>query len=355
MRLGENILDNPKGTRQKLGEKAVLAKEDECEESSDLEEHSEGEENSEEDLAEEPNLSEDEEDLAGKDSRVRSKTSIFDDMIEGEGSDEDVSDYEENRTERAENDKNEIQSNRNTGEQVSEKGQQRKNTKLKKLTPEQLVKEQRKIKKTGVCYLSRIPPYMKPAKLRSIMNNFGPVDRLFLKPEDINVYRRRVRFGGNKKKNYTEGWVEFVNKSDAKMCAATLNGNKIGGKKTSYYHDDILNVLYLPGFKWMDLTQQISKENEIREAKLALELSQQQKLNKDFIRNVEKSKMVNNIQKKRKAKRNQNEDQKEDELSHTRRLIKQKKITSSRANADDEFKQKNDSNKNLGDVLNQIF
>lgn len=353
MSLGEDVLDNPKGTHLELEEEKVTAKEDEKERSSEEDEYSEEEEDNEEDLAEEPNLSEDDEGWTGKDSRVRSKTSIFDHMINDDGSDEDVSDREENRTEMVENDKNEHESDANIGERVSEKGEEKKNPELKKLTPEQLAKEQKRIKKTGVCYLSRIPPYMKPAKLRSIMSNFGRVDRLFLKPEDINVYRRRVKSGGNKKKNYTEGWVEFVNKSDAKMCAATLNGNKIGGKKTSYYHDDILNVLYLPGFKWMDLTQQISKENEIREAKLALELSQQQKLNKDFIRNVEKSKMVNNIQKKRKAKQNQNEDENVEKLP--RRPIKQKKITSSRASAEDEIKQKNDSNKNLGEVLNHIF
>ena len=33
-----------------------------------------------------------------------------------------------------------------------------------------------------------------------------------------------------------------------------------GGKKGSCYHDDILNVKYLPGFKWTDLTEQIAKK-----------------------------------------------------------------------------------------------
>ena len=54
----------------------------------------------------------------------------------------------------------------------------------------------------------------------------------------------------------------------------------------------------MPGFKWLDLTQQIAKENEVRQAKLAMEISQQQKLNKSFVSNVEKSKMIANIQRK---------------------------------------------------------
>lgn len=84
------------------------------------------------------------------------------------------------------------------------------------------------------------------------------------------------------------------------MCAETLNGNIIGGKKGTFYHDDILNVKYLPGFKWADLTEQIARENDIRQAKLEMEISQANKLNAEFIRNVEQSKMIQNIKNSRK-------------------------------------------------------
>mmetsp|Transcript_9178 Transcript_9178/g.9085 ORF Transcript_9178/g.9085 Transcript_9178/m.9085 type:complete len:350 (-) Transcript_9178:3305-4354(-) len=241
-------------------------------------------------------------------------------------------------------------------EELLGSGKKTKNVNLKKLTPEQLAKEQKKIKKTGVCYLSKIPPYMKPAKLRSVLSRFGKIDRLFLKPEDNTTYAKRVKYGGNKKKNYTAGWVEFINKKDAKLCAATLNGNKLGGKKTSYYYDDIINMKYLSGFKWFDLTQQIAKENEIRQAKLSMELSQQQKLNKSFINNVEKSKMINNMQNKRKARQaelgagNSNNDD-----SDIRRNLKQRKLASTRADADDELKHKSKPNEKLNDVLSKVF
>lgn len=233
--------------------------------------------------------------------------------------------------------------------------EQAKNVKLKKLTEEQLAKEQKKIKKTGVCYLSKIPPYMKPAKLRSVLSRFGKIDRLFLKPEDNTTYAKRVKYGGNKKKNYTAGWIEFVNKKDAKLCASTLNGNKLGGKKTSYYYDDIINIKYLSGFKWFDLTQQIARENEIRQAKLSMELSQQQKLNKSFINNVEKSKMINNMQNKRKAREAENSDKLNNDEPEIRRTMKQRKITSTRADAKDELKQKSKPNEKLNDVLSKVF
>lgn len=231
------------------------------------------------------------------------------------------------------------------------------NRKLKKLTPEQLAKEQAKIKKTGVCYLSRIPPYMKPSKLRSILSRFGELDRIFLKPEDIAIYKKRVKYGGNKKKNYTEGWVEFLNKKNAKLCEATLNGNKIGGKKTSYYYDDILNIKYLPKFKWFDLTQQISKENEVRQSKLALEVSQQHKLNKSFINNLDQSKMIKNIEKKKRKSTNDddnNDDNDTGEHKKVKRDFKQKDIASRRADARKEFK-KDEPDSQLNDVLSKVF
>ncbi|KAI5970567.1 ESF2 [Candida margitis] len=253
------------------------------------------------------------------------------------------------------------------------------NKKLKKLTPKELEKEQKRIKKTGVCYLSKIPPYMKPSKLRSILSRFGSIDRLFLKPEDASIYHKRVKYGGNKKKRFTEGWIEFVNKKDAKLCAQTLNGNKLGGKKTSYYYDDIINIKYLKGFKWLDLTQQIAKENEIRQAKLALDLSQQNKFNKAFVHNVEQSKMIEGIKRKRSAngeakegekqtaatatttaatnkknKKDSNDDD-EDDDDKLRRHFKQRKVTSTRSDASSELKQKSTPNDRLSHVLSKVL
>lgn len=225
--------------------------------------------------------------------------------------------------------------------------QKSRSKKLKRLTPEQLAKEQKKIKKTGVCYLSSIPPYMKPVKLRSVLSRFGKLDRVFLKPEDPASYLKRVKYGGNKKKKFTEGWVEFVNKKDAKLCAETMNGNILGGKKSSYYHDDVINIKYLSGFKWFDLTQQIAKENEIRQSKLALEVSQQAKLNKTFVTNVEKSKYIS---RKRKAEEVEGKEQKK----IAKRTFDQRGVTSTRADAGLEFKKDKNSD-DLQNILSKVF
>ena len=56
---------------------------------------------------------------------------------------------------------------------------------------------------------------------------------------------------------YTEGWVEFSDKRVAKTVAVMLNNNPIGGKKRSYYHDDLWNIKYLSKFKWSHITERI--------------------------------------------------------------------------------------------------
>ena len=49
----------------------------------------------------------------------------------------------------------------------------------------------RKSKETtpGVVYMSRLPPFMKPAKIRNIFSQYGEVGRLFLQPEGNNFVK----------------------------------------------------------------------------------------------------------------------------------------------------------------------
>ena len=130
-------------------------------------------------------------------------------------------------------------------------------SKLKPLTQKELEASKAATARTGVVYLSRIPPFMKPQKMRDLLARFGTVGRVFLAPEDPKSHARRVKFGGNKKRDFVEGWIEYMNKKDAKLAAETLNTHTIGGKKGSYYYDDVWNIKYLPKFKWHHLQAQI--------------------------------------------------------------------------------------------------
>ncbi|KAI0482023.1 Pre-rRNA-processing protein ESF2 [Xylariaceae sp. FL0804] len=176
------------------------------------------------------------------------------------------------------------------------------------LTKKNLVASEKAVKKSGVVYISRIPPFMKPGTLRKYFERFGKCNRLYLAPEDPQVHSRRVKQGGNRKKNFVEGWIEFVNKAKAKEAVDLLNGQTIGGKKGSYYRDDIWSVVYLKGFKWNNLTEQIASEAAERASRMRAEISKSTKENKEFVRNIEKSKMLDGIQSKATAKKNRDQE-----------------------------------------------
>ncbi|RYO98922.1 hypothetical protein DL764_006955 [Monosporascus ibericus] len=176
------------------------------------------------------------------------------------------------------------------------------------LTKKNLVASEKATRKSGLVYVSRIPPYMKPTKLRQLLEPYGTINRIFLSPEDPQEHARRVKAGGNKKRMYTDGWVEFVDKKDAKNVVDLLNARTIGGPKGSYYRDDIWSLRYLKGFKWNHLTQQIAAEAAERTCRMMAEISKSTRENKEFVRNIEKGKMLDGIQSKSAAKKSKAEE-----------------------------------------------
>ncbi|RYP65153.1 hypothetical protein DL771_008431 [Monosporascus sp. 5C6A] len=175
------------------------------------------------------------------------------------------------------------------------------------LTKKNLVASEKATRKSGLVYISRIPPYMKPTKLRQLLEPYGTINRIFLSPEDPQEHSRRVKAGGNKKRMYIDGWIEFVDKKDAKNVVGLLNARTIGGPKGSYYRDDIWSLRYLKGFKWNHLTQQIAAEAAERTSRMRAEISKSTRENKDFVRNIEKAKMLDGIQSKAAAKKSKAE------------------------------------------------
>jgi ESF2/ABP1 family protein len=156
--------------------------------------------------------------------------------------------------------------------------------------------------KSGVIYLSRIPPFMKPAVLRSLLTPYGAVGRVFMTPEPAASRTQRLRGGGTRRKLFLDGWVEFLSKKDAKFVAENLNAQTMGGKKRGRWHDEVWNVKYLSGVKWAHLVEQIQNENAERTARLRVEIAKGKKENERFLENVERGKMLGGMEAKRKAK-----------------------------------------------------
>lgn len=171
-------------------------------------------------------------------------------------------------------------------------------------TPKSVAKVEKAARRSGVVYISRVPPFMKPHTLKHFLAPHAPkgLGRVFLTPEDHSAYLSRKKSGGNKKKSFTDGWVEFVSKTDAKVAAQTLNGNIIGGKKGGYYHDDLWNIKYLKGFKWSHLTEQVAAENAERDARLREEIRRTRQENRAFLEDVERGKMLQTMESKGKRK-----------------------------------------------------
>lgn len=159
-------------------------------------------------------------------------------------------------------------------------------------------------KKSGVLYLSRIPRFMQPHEVRDRLGKLGRIDRIWLIPEDEGISGRKKK----KRRNYVEGWVEFARKSDAKKVVDLLNARPIGGKKGSPYYDEIWTLVYLKGFKWHHLTQQIEAETRERESRLRAELERTQRENEAFMENLDKAKMVRNMERKRKRRQQESGD-----------------------------------------------
>ncbi|KAL1527269.1 hypothetical protein AB1Y20_015944 [Prymnesium parvum] len=158
----------------------------------------------------------------------------------------------------------------------------------------------------GVVYISRIPPYLKPSKLRNLLEGYGTeVLRVYLSPEDTAARARRVRAGGNKKKSFTDGWVEFANKRRAKRIASTLNNTPMDPQNhRSFYGSDLWNIRYLPKFKWHHLTEKVAADARARQEKMRAELSQAKKETNFYLKKVEQAKAIEAME-ERKRKRSQ--------------------------------------------------
>lgn len=173
------------------------------------------------------------------------------------------------------------------------------------MTETRLLEEAKELKeerdKTGVVYISRIPPLMSPHEIRNLLSPFGPLGRVYLTPQDGHkkgAAEGAKRVGRNK---FVDGWVEFLNKKHAKNAALALNGLPMGGKKSYRFHDELWSIRYLSKFKWHHLTEQISLDNAVREQKLRADIAQAKRTNTAYLQRVDQAHLADKIKVKRAA------------------------------------------------------
>jgi len=121
----------------------------------------------------------------------------------------------------------------------------------KVLDADELTRANAAAERRGVVYVSRIPPAMKPGKLRQLLSVHGEIGRLYCAPTDKPSRADRKKAGkpAGGGKSFSEGWVEFEDKRVAKRVAAQLNGTQIGGRRRSKHYYDLWCLKYLSKFK----------------------------------------------------------------------------------------------------------
>eukprot|EP01016_Furgasonia_blochmanni_P049771 TRINITY_DN7598_c0_g1_i6.p2 TRINITY_DN7598_c0_g1~~TRINITY_DN7598_c0_g1_i6.p2 ORF type:complete len:256 (+),score=22.95 TRINITY_DN7598_c0_g1_i6:474-1241(+) len=152
---------------------------------------------------------------------------------------------------------------------------------------------------------------MKASMLRRLLEQYG-IERIYLEPEEEGKRKARIRRGGNKARCYVEGWVEFSDKRVAKRVASTLNGNKIGGKKRSFFAEDLWTIEYLPKFKWDNLTEKLAFDKRMRDEKLRAEMQLSKKKMEFYLEKAEQSKLIMGIRKTKEQKKRKHEEMEEE-------------------------------------------
>eukprot|EP00339_Tiarina_fusa_P011514 CAMPEP_0117057118 /NCGR_PEP_ID=MMETSP0472-20121206/39641_1 /TAXON_ID=693140 ORGANISM="Tiarina fusus, Strain LIS" /NCGR_SAMPLE_ID=MMETSP0472 /ASSEMBLY_ACC=CAM_ASM_000603 /LENGTH=256 /DNA_ID=CAMNT_0004773853 /DNA_START=3 /DNA_END=769 /DNA_ORIENTATION=+ len=221
-----------------------------------------------------------------------------------------------------------------SGEQEEEQEEQQEEQSEEEITPEITEKERKKQQKLrrdaerfkedqdnrGIIYISKVPPFMKPEKVRYIMSQFGEVDRIYLTAESSERKNARKKRGGTKKTCYLDGWVEFKDKKIAKRVALTLNATKVGGNKRNFHAEFIWNIRYLSKFKWNHLTEHKRRKDQTRQDKVRTILSEAKRENDVYMQRVDAAKMITAMENKKKEEKQEKIDTKKTETLARKQL-----------------------------------
>ncbi|AFR93044.1 pre-rRNA-processing protein ESF2 [Cryptococcus neoformans] len=164
-------------------------------------------------------------------------------------------------------------------------------------------KKKKKSPTPGIVFISRVPPGMTPQKIRHLMGRWGDIGKVYAQRRDApggyNPNSANQKKQKHASANFTEAWVEFLDKSVAKTVASMLNAQVIGGKKGDRWRDDVWTMKYLSGFKWEMLGEQIAYERQAHQARLRNEITRAKTEQNEYLKNVELARTLE----KRKAKK----------------------------------------------------
>ncbi|KAF5270304.1 hypothetical protein FQA39_LY18875 [Lamprigera yunnana] len=144
-----------------------------------------------------------------------------------------------------------------------------------------------KTRKKGIIYLSTIPPYLNVSRIREIFSEYGTVGRIYLQLEVQELKGKSLK-KRTLAKRFTEGWLEFEQKSVAKKVATMLNNTQVSNRKKSKLYDNLWSIKYLSNFKWPHLHERLAYEKAARRQKLRAEIQLAKKKTNFFTSNLNK-------------------------------------------------------------------
>jgi ESF2/ABP1 family protein len=65
---------------------------------------------------------------------------------------------------------------------------------------------------------------------------------VFISTRDLSLPEDDVQKKRERGPKYTEGWIEFKSKRDAKLIAKQLNNQQVGGRRRTPWYDEIWNI-----------------------------------------------------------------------------------------------------------------
>uniref|UniRef100_A0A2M4APN5 Activator of basal transcription 1 n=1 Tax=Anopheles triannulatus TaxID=58253 RepID=A0A2M4APN5_9DIPT len=148
----------------------------------------------------------------------------------------------------------------------------------------------RKSGTAGIIYISSVPKHMNVTILRELLEPYGEVGRIYMQPaRKGKVVRKRTAKGKRAMLQYTEAWVEFAHRRNAKAVVQLLNAKPISTSRKSVFCDLLWSMKYLPYFQWMQLSERLAYEKAVARQKLRTEVAQARKEASYFQSNLDRS------------------------------------------------------------------
>ena len=121
-------------------------------------------------------------------------------------------------------------------------------------------------------------------------------------PAGDDVRKRRARAGGNKKVRFTEGWVEFLRRADAKRAVEMLHNRPVAASGRGFHGSDLWGMRFLRRFQWHHLEEKLRYEEQLRTARLKAGLAQARRENEAYLRRAEEAGALAAVERRKRSR-----------------------------------------------------